>query len=272
MAICQLLTEALSGALPADIAAEPPRLLHCDRDDKGQFVRFAGLARARSELLVEHYRNGPHTAILVFSLFPPEETMAGSEMTSRLGPLLQWPGLAYLAYGFNRDQLIAAARRVIRGACAPLPAELMPEVGDVLRVMVEVRHWLENRLRNAEGALQNIDSAARGEKPLHRSYLDPVEAISDEHRDMVDRLWAQEVPAGHFAPDIGGLRPLRAAMTAFELQWQALEAARTSMRDAKGEQTARRLADSMRQVNAALAVTLKAIFELQSALTSRENG
>lgn len=47
---------------------------------------------------------------------------------------------------------------------------------------------------------------------------------------MLERLWVLDAPARVAAPRVGGLGPLRTAITAFESRWQAVEAARAVLR------------------------------------------
>ncbi len=174
------------------------------------------------------YRPAP---IIVMGL-APTPGMAASRMASgdrHLLTLLEWPGVAYMQYGFTRAQLIATARRVVEGAKAPLPFGLLPKPDDVLRVTSEIRHWLDNRRINVTGMLNDFRSALRGNEisPFH---LDPQPAVSEDHRKMVDRLWAYESLAVDLAPTTGGIVPLRAAMDEFEQAWSAFEVTRAIYR------------------------------------------
>lgn len=211
--------------------------------------------------------------VLILGLGSAWETAISRSRDDERRKLFQWPGIAYLPYGFTKDQLIATARKVVEGAKEPLPPGLLPTVGDVLRLTAEIRHWLENRRRNTEGALINFESAGRGEKQLHDSYLEPVAAISEEHRAMLDRLWALEVPAARFAPRIGGLAPLKAAIAEFETRWQALEATRATLRDSGAEERLERLAGAvteLRRVCKALSAAIMATLDLDKELRARE--
>lgn len=186
--------------------------------------------------------------------------------------LWQWPGFAYLPYGFTKEELIATARGIIEGARTPLPPGLLPTPGDVLRLTSKVRHWLENRLRNAKAAMQTFERAAGGEY-LHASHLEPVAAVSDEHRRMLERLWALTGAAARFAPQCGGLVPLKAAMTDFESRWQALEAVRASLREGGMEGRAEWLAAAAREhrgVCEALSAAIMATSDLDAEITTRE--
>ena len=101
--------------------------------------------------------------------------------------------------------------------------------GELLKLSSEVRHWLENRRTNVFGTLKNYLSAVRGVELSH-FHLNPQPAVSDEHRKMVNRLWAYESLAAELAPAHGGIAPLRAAIAEFEQAWLAFEAARAAYR------------------------------------------
>lgn len=273
MSVWQLLSDAITRTLPLEMAGAL-RLVCCDRDETGMFASFAGLSVARNGLWDEHYRAGVCTAVIVVGLFPlPEDGPSDSVLAPVIGALFQWPGIAYMPYGFTREQLIATARQVIEGARTPLPPGLLPTVGDVLRLTSEIRHWLENRLRNTEGALNDFESARRGEIQLHRTHLDPVAPISEEHRAMLDRLWALEVPAGWFAPRTGGLGPMKTAVAEFETRWQALEAARAALRASGAEGREEHLAEAVtefKRVRDALSAATMATRELVNELMAWE--
>jgi hypothetical protein len=273
MSVWQLLSDTITHKLPSEMAGAV-RLACCDQDETGMFARFAGLSVARNELLADHYRTGVCTAVIVVGLFPlPEDGPSHSVLAPVIGALFQWPGIAYLPYGFTREQLIATVRQVIEGARTPLPQGLLPTVGDVLRLTSEIRHWLENRLRNTECALNDFESARRGEIQLHRTHLESVAAISEEHRAMLDRLWALEVPAGRFAPRTGGLGPMKTAVAEFETRWQALEAARAALRTSGAEGREEHLAEAVtefKRVRDALSAATMATRKLDNELITWE--
>lgn len=273
MSTWQLLSDAITRMLPPDMTGAL-RVVYCDRDENGLFARFAGLSIARNELLADYYRSGVCTAVIVVGLFPlSDRDHNESALAPVAGALFQWAGVAYLPYGFTRDQLIAAARQVIEGARRPLPSGLMPTVGDLLRLTSEIRHWLENRLRNTEGALKDFEGARDGKAQLHRSYLEPVAAISEEHQAMLDRLWALEVAVNQFAPRTGGLGPLKAAVAEFEIRWQALEAARAALWATGAEDSKERLAQAvteLERVRDALSTAIMAARNLEDELMARE--
>lgn len=223
------------------------RVIPCDRDQDGRYARNIGFEYARNLLVAEHYRTGSHPPLLLVGLFPISASRAGLDVA--IHAMLTWSGISCLSHGFTRAQLIETARCVMKGAKTPLPAGLLPKVtvGDMLRLTAEIRHWLENRLRNTEGALSDFESAERGEIQLHRTHLYPLASISDEHRAMLNRLWALEVPAMQFAQRVGGIGPLKTAVAEFESRWQDLEAARVALRLSEGGHRKQDLAEAVAQ-------------------------
>lgn len=246
-------------------------VLPCDRDRNGCFNRYGGLTMAREALVREHYRGQNHRAVLLLGMLPlsTESVVLMTGVTALIG----WMGFARLPYGFTCDELISTARRIIAGAKAPLPSELLQPIDDILRHTSEVRHWLENRLRNSQGALSNLEKAARGEIRLHSAHLDPVTSVSEEHRAMLDRLWALDAPANLYAPRMGGFRPLKTTLDEFESHWQALEVARAVVRATGidcGEDGMRDMVRHLEQVCIALAEAIGATRELDRELMASE--
>jgi len=197
------------------------------------------------------------------------------EIGGRQLALWVWPGFAYLELGFSEDQLIATARQIVEGAKSPLPDRILPSVGDVLCMTSEIRHWLETRLRHAEGALYVFERALRGVIVLHPSHLDPVAALTDEHRAMLDRLWVLEPVVARFVPQTGGLGPLKSTVEQFESLWQVLEVFRTKLRaEGVGNQIKHLLPvlKATEQVRDIITATIKATQQLDSELKQREEG
>lgn len=188
--------------------------------------------------------------------------------------LFQWDGAAYLQYGFTIEQLLVTARRVIEGGKAPLPSGLLPKPDDVLRVTSEVRHWLENRRINVTGMLDNFCGALRGER-LSSFHLNSQPAISKDHQEMVNRLWAYESLAAELAPANGGIVPLRAAMDEFEQAWSAFDAARKSYRLELESGEVRRdqiesVINQLEKVIAAVRKAIEATYTLDAALQKKK--
>ena len=163
------------------------------------------------------------------------------------------------------------ADAAIRGAKKPLPHGLLPKVGDVRRRTSEVRHWLENRLRNADGARNALEAELLGAATLHESHLEPVPAMSKAHRNMMERLWALEGPAARMAPRVGGLSAVRRAMDEFELRWRDLEESRTAVRSARSGERRERLDDMLKRhlvVRETVSAAIAAIDNLDGELSA----
>ena len=175
--------------------------------------------------------------------------------------LLEWRGAKYLRYGFSREELVEAADAAIQGAKEPLPRGLLPAVTDARRRrskgLSEVRHWLENRLRNADGARNALEMELCAAATLHESHLRPVAAMTEAHRNMMERLWALEEPALRMTPQVGGLAAVRCAMDEFERRWRDLEESRTAVRGARSVERRECLA-GMLQRQVAVRETLSA--------------
>ena len=249
--------------------ARQVRLFSCDRDEDGTFARFAGLDSARTALLVAEQHSTSRPAVLVLGLLQPPEVGGGSIRERAGAALLQWPGARYLRYGFSREQLLDAANSAIQGAKEPLPSEVLASGGDVRRHMSKIRHWLENRLRNGDGARNALEAELCGGMTLHESHLEPVAAVSDAHRGMVERLWMLERPAVQMAPGVGGLAVVRGAMDEFERRWGKLEEFRAALRGAPSGERRKRLAAMREQqdkVREALSAAIGALDDLDGEL------
>ena len=222
-----VLVKAVGTALPPDAVAAV-RIFPCDRDADGCFVRFAGLDRARLALWRAQSQGSDLPALLILGMLPdPHGPAAGGPQCAAV---LDWRGAQYLRYGFDRFQLQEAARTAVNGRREALPVGLGPSIDDMRRNIGEVRHWLENRRRNAEGAHAAFAEAAGGAVALHPYHLEPVAALSDRHREMLERLWALEPPGTE------AFRPLKANIESFEARWGRLEARRAELRTAADRQ------------------------------------
>lgn len=240
-------------------------IFECDHAEDGTFNRFAGVWAARRQLIQEHQRKGSLPAVLVVGM--PSVPRDG------LVALLRWPGGAYLPYGFDRETLCSTARRIIEGAKRPLPAELCPTPADVLRATSEVRHWIENRLRNTGLMLSDFRAVARGSVELHPSYLEPAMAISEEHQEMLDRLLDFEPAIEQFAPGSGGMEVMRRAMSVFVARWDILETARAKCKVAgSGAAGIGEIISQIEGVSAALNEAIEATRQLDCAINAGQIG
>lgn len=158
--------------------------------------------------------------------------------------LIEWPGLVYLQYGFDTQALIDGARRAQVGACTPLERTFQADTVSGRRLCRVVRHWIKGRISVLQGAGELFVEAAGNGTPLHRTLLEPISALTPEHRAMLSRLIRLEAalegtPSGEGAGKID----LPAALARFEADWQSLEESRAaarlaSMRDPAGADSA----------------------------------
>ncbi len=212
---------------------EKPSIWFCHRtgSDYESFQPFGGLQAAREFLMIRKNQGIPFQPILIFG-FQSEILVRdkANEYWQGSGELFDWPGAEYLRYDVTPDELRTTAQRVIEGAKQPFPKHLLPQdPSDLLRISSEVRHWLENRRTNVTGMLDNFRGALRGER-LSPFHLNSQPAISKDHQEMVNRLWAYESLAAKLASANGGIVPLRAAMDEFEQTWSGFDTARESYR------------------------------------------
>jgi hypothetical protein len=194
---------------------------------------FAGARAAREMLLGEYGKNPPHPAILLVGIQPlsKDSTFDCLSRDYNFRSLMKWSGSAYLQYGFSKGELNAVIARITEGANKSLPRELLPEPNDLLRLNSEIRHWLENRKRNTVETLSDFRNSLSGEIVLHPSHLEPVAAITMQHRElMLDRFWAFDVYVQKLTNSIDELNAVKDAITRFEAQWQSLEVARSKYR------------------------------------------
>jgi hypothetical protein len=222
----------LAAAVQRRLAGEGARNLQViplDRDRDGRYRGRAGLEVGRDRVVHAHYAAVPLPALLFVGMH-----RASSSAHPGVAALLEWPGLAQLAYGATWREFRDAAAHVVNGARSPLPAGVLAPVEDILRISSEVRHWLRNRLRNGEAAVDILERSMRGEIRLHPSNLRPVAAVSREHMDVLERFWAHERPAQQLAPSNRGVAGVKDALDSFTRCWDAIEAARAVVREAAG--------------------------------------
>jgi len=248
---CQLLIRVLKLMLTTEVSDNRLMLFPCDCNEEGSFERFAGFSSARDALVAKQAYGPPYFPLVIIGLcpLPRSEDMVGMPWVRAL---VEWPGFSYIPYGFTKEEFIAVANRVTKGAYASLPSGLLPTVDDVLRVTSEVRHWLENRRRNVEGSLDDFARVLRGEVRLHPSHLEPVAAVSDAHWRMLERLWILDSTIHHFVPLSDGLVPMRDAIGRFEASWKYLESQREELRTAGTANYADRLARTVAALESVL--------------------
>ena len=260
VAAWRLLHEVVIRAMPPDLVAV--EILPCDRDGDGRFRRFAGLDRARAALWKACRGGGDLPALLIMGLFPAPPTFPARPPSA---VVLAWGGARYLQCGFGREEFADTASAAVEGRYHRLPAGLNPTAEDARRSVAETRHWLENRLRAAEGAQGSFEAALAG-VALHPAHLKCVPAVSLAHRDILDGLWAME------ALGTGELAPLRDAVAAFEARWQALEACRADLRAANDpgcRALLEQARDALRDVGEALSAAIEAARTVERGLVER---
>ena len=114
------LLKAFSAVLPEECTSGLELVLS-DWDEKGDFGRFAGLYRLRDELINDALGGRKTQPILALGLSPPPAFQNNRNLG--INVLWQWPGFAYLPFGFNMEELRALAHQVMEGANSPLPPE-----------------------------------------------------------------------------------------------------------------------------------------------------
>ena len=268
-----LLHNAIVAALPPGAAERRVLVFPCDLEEDGTFVRFAGMERAGAALRESFGETGARPAILVVGLFPDPRADAAAPRERAAAALLKWKGARYLRYGFDRKALGETASAAILGTEQPLPHVLLTTAEDIRRRISEARHWLENRSRNIDGAWVALDTALRGGAAPHEAHLEPVAAMTEAHREMMERLWGLDGSVARLAPETGGLAAVRDSMNVYECCWGDLERARAALRNAPSTNRKHRLA-AMRErllaVREALAAAIEAMNVLDGELSVRD--
>ena len=199
---------------------------HWHRD--GEFDLWAGFQDALEKLQSSSAKREIPLPMLIFGLHSLEQLKKFPDETK----VLKWPGVQYLRYDADDATLAKAVQRCLQGSTEPVPDCLFVTVGDITLLSSEVRHWLENRLRNTNGALHDFEAAKRGEIRLHPNHLEPVPAISNEHQATLERFCSLEPHVLRLAPEASGLRKFSVAIGNFQSHWQALETAKKALRNA----------------------------------------
>lgn len=172
----------------AGIRGTDCQLIDLDRGRQGQVQPFSGAKELRWRMLQRRARSAPIAALLVGLRRKTNFVHDTTAQAQLLLSLLAWPGVVYLEFGFDVEGLVNAARKAVDGAKTPLPAALTWTAEDLHALAAEVRHWAENRQRNLGGARDDFRRAADAGPDLHVSYFEPVDCLSSEHREMIDRL------------------------------------------------------------------------------------
>lgn len=236
---------------------------HWHRD--GEFGLWARFQDALETLQSSSAKGESPPPTLIFGLHSPEQLEKFPDETK----VLKWPGIQYLRYDADDATLAKAVTDCLQGCAEPVPECLFATVDDITRLNSEIRHWLENRLRNTSGALYDFEAAERGEIQLHPNYLEPV-AISSEHQAMLERFCTLEPHVLRLAPKASRLKTFSAAIGKFQSHWQALETAKRALRNAPGAEHSRpavsQMIKAMERVRDALETAIAATRELDNEL------
>lgn len=206
-----------------------PQIVFCHRhgNDYSECRPFAGVQSAREIVARSLACDEPAAAVLIFGLHDEQFVR---DRVNRYWPgaaaVLDWPGVEYMRYDVSVDALTEGAARVVAGASEGSSRQLLQnDRAGLLKLSSEIRHWLENRHTNVTGLRDDFRQVVRGEE-VSRFHLEPQPAIAEEHRAMVDRLWAYDWLAAANLSRVGGTSGLRAAMDEFESSWAALTGAK----------------------------------------------
>ncbi len=253
----------------AGILGTDCQLVDLDHGKRGQLQPFAGAKELRLRMLQRRARSAPAAALLVGLRRWAKIAHDATGQAQVLLSLLAWPGVVYLEFGFSREELVNAARKAVEGAKSPLPAALAWTAEDLHALAAEVRHWAENRQRNLGGAREDFRRAADAGPDLHVSYFEPVDCLSSEHREMIDRLIDCERHVAWLG-DGQDRRACAAAVAGLEVAWGELERARADcsrVREATGGEQLRpellRAVDAYQRVCKVMAALVSATRELE---------
>lgn len=199
----------------------------CHWHRNGEFDLWAGFQDALEKLQSSSAKREIPLPMLIFGLHSPEQLKKFPDETK----VLKWPGVQYLRYDADDATLAKAIQSCLQGSTELVPECLFITVGDITRLSSEIRHWLENRLRNTKGALLDFEATKRGEIRLHPNHLESVLAISSEHQATLERFCSLEPHVLRLAPNADGLKKFSAAIGNFQSHWQALETAKETLRN-----------------------------------------
>lgn len=257
----------------AELDCAPPEIFFCHRS--GECAEHAGRFAGFQAALERLSRSPVPVLILGFQAEAAVRSVARAGDELAIALLDMWPGAEYLRYDVSPDELRAAARRVTNGAREPFPEHLSLRNQSILlqKLSSEIRHWLENRRTIVKGMSDDFRKVMRGDtlSPFH---LLAQPAVSEEHRKMLERMWALGPGAAVLAPAMGGIAPLRSAMDDFESAWADFDAARAKIRQedaaddavAGNNQPIPMLISRLEKVSAAISVAIDAAHTLDTAL------
>ena len=174
----------------------PLTIFSVDHDAGGVFGRGAGV-RAVLDRLRETLAAGEvPRAVLLIGLYAEDDLRTRVVRLTGASELLDWPGLRYLRYLFDAEELQAATEAAQAGRAEPVP---LPTRHELLACAAGAQHWLESLRKRHAGSAVIYGDAAEGSIILSRRMLEPAAWLSPEHRHGLARLHT----CLHLAPGIG---------------------------------------------------------------------
>lgn len=257
------------GCVTARTTTTMPAIRFCHRLQSGEGKAWGGLSELLFDLVINRESETLHGALLFGFLskgFALED--------ERLAKIVQWPGVRYLTYDATDEQLLNAGRAAIEGSMQPLPNWVEIEAfNDLLRMSSEVRHWLENRRTNVRGMLVDFRGAVRKDE-LSAFHLISQPAVSEQHQQTLNRLWAFDRLVSEFASANHGIGALREAIAEVEGVWSAFELSRAVCRaavqkGALGSAEVEAVVTKLEKVAIAVSSAIQATHILDAALARR---
>jgi len=223
------LYEAIACALQSQgVHPGTVRVLAVDRGIDGHYAPLEGQALLLDDPGFHGVAGGQVPATLLVGLASEHDlraTLKSSGSADALLAMLDWPGLLYLPYGFDAEQLADAARRARAGSNVPFSAAALWSCASLLRLCHQVRHWAKGRLATTEGAALIYVERAQDGQPLHRALVAPLPALTDAHQVMLSRLLDHEgAYEERRSPPNPSRRPIADAVAGYQAAWSALEA------------------------------------------------
>lgn len=176
-----LLTKALNSACPTP----QPLFVDPDRDASGSYARDAGLLLAIDYIAAALAAHEKPPAILLMGILDPLEFRGRASTIPGALRVLDWQGVLYLRYVFDRAELAAAAMAALAGRAEPFPSV---DLNELCAQLADVRHWLERFRLNAVGAFAIVADVATGSLPA--TALSPQQWLSEKHQASLNRLFA----------------------------------------------------------------------------------
>ena len=237
--VVSLYRDRISNLVEVD-ASESLVIQSCHQSLNGEFRLWAGFWEARRTLWNARANSLPQPPVLVLGWHPPEQLQAlGATQIN----LLDWPGATYLQYSHDDKALKRFVGEILKGCMAPVPRALLPTTGDALKLIDEVSHWLNGRLRISQENIKIFEEKAKNKTQLDAlaGFLQEIEAVSKEHQDTLghlhDVLFLLYDSADADKCDLE-LSPqaFLGTIRAFKTQWKALQRVKGDLRTKAQEQ------------------------------------